>query len=63
MLVGVIEEGRDLLLLPRVERARDNRPAGRLDLLDQGFELGAVARPANTVNPSAANFFAISAPI
>jgi hypothetical protein len=57
--VGIIEKGCDLFLLPRVERARDNRSAGGLDLPDQRLELGAVA----TVNPSAANFFAISAPI
>ncbi len=43
MLVGVVEKGRDLVFLPRVERARDNRSAGGLDIPDQRLELGAVA--------------------
>src|SRR5580693_3391129 len=43
MLVGVVEEGRDFVLLPRVERARHDRSAGGLDLLDQRLKLGAVA--------------------
>ena len=43
VLVGVIEEGRDLVFLPRIERARDDRSARGLDLLDQRLELGAVA--------------------
>ena len=42
MLVGVIEEGDDLLLLARIERAGMDLAAGRLDLLDQRLELGAV---------------------
>ena len=43
MLVGVIEEGDDLLLLARIERTGMDLAAGRLDLLDQRLELGAVA--------------------
>ena len=43
MLVGVVEEGGDLVLLPRIERARHDRSAGGLDLLHQRLELGAVA--------------------
>src|SRR6266403_288223 len=43
VLVGVIEEGRDLLLLPRIQRAREDRPSGALDFLDQRLELGAIA--------------------
>src|SRR5215470_6089490 len=43
MLVGVVEEGNDLLLLARIERSGVDLAAGRLDLLNQGFELGAVA--------------------
>ena len=45
VLVGIAEEGDDLLLLARIERARVNFAAGLLDLLDQRFELGAVAAP------------------
>ena len=45
MLVGIAEEGDDLLLLACIERARVNFAAGLLDLLDQRFELGAVAAP------------------
>jgi hypothetical protein len=43
VLVGIIEKGCYLFFLPRVERARDNRSAGGLDLPDQRLELGAVA--------------------
>src|SRR5260221_316204 len=43
VLVGIVEESRDLVLLPCVQRARDDRSAGRLDLLDQWLQLGAVA--------------------
>ena len=45
MLVGIAEEGDDLLFLARIERAGVNFTAGLLDLLDQRFELGAVAAP------------------
>ena len=43
MLVGITEEGSDLLFLARVERAGVDFSAGLLDLLHQRFELGAVA--------------------
>ena len=43
MLVGVVEEGDDLLFLARIERTGVDLAAGRLDLLDQRLELGAVA--------------------
>src|SRR3979409_2219744 len=45
MLVGIVEESRDLIFLSRVERPRDDRSAGGLDLPDQRLELGAVAPP------------------
>ena len=45
MLVGVFQERDDFLFLARIERARVNLAPGRLDLLDQRFELGAVAAP------------------
>src|SRR6266446_72440 len=45
VLVGVIEEGRDLVLLPRIQRAREDRSSGALDFLHQRLELGAVAPP------------------
>ena len=40
--VGVVEEGRDLLLLARIERAPDDPSARRLDLRDQRRQLVAV---------------------
>jgi len=43
VLVGVIEEGCDLLLLARVERTAVDLAAGGLDLLDQRRQLVAVA--------------------
>src|SRR5882672_11186170 len=43
MLVGVIQERRDLVLLASVERARDYRAVSGLDFPDQRLELGAVA--------------------
>src|SRR5258705_12154890 len=43
LLVGVIKECRGLVLLSRVERARDDRSPGCLDLPDQRLQLGAVA--------------------
>ena len=45
VLVGIAKEGDDLLFLAGVERARVDFAAGLLDLLDQRFELGAVATP------------------
>src|SRR5450432_650471 len=56
MLVGVSEEGDDFLLLARIERARvDFSPRG-LDLLDQRFELGAVAAPGEHREPFRSKF-------
>src|SRR5205085_9780320 len=43
LLVGVVEEGRDLLLLPRIERTGVDFTAGRLDLFYQRLQLGTVA--------------------
>src|SRR4029077_17012698 len=43
VLVGIGEEGGDLLLLARLERAGVNLAAEGLDLLDQRLQLGAVA--------------------
>src|SRR3954468_17865707 len=43
VLVGVVQEGDDLLLLARVERTCVNLAAGGLDLLDQRRQLVAVA--------------------
>src|SRR3954447_5759949 len=43
VLVGIAEKRDDLVLLARIERARVNFAAGLLDLLDERFELGAVA--------------------
>jgi hypothetical protein len=43
MLVGVAEEGGNLLFLARVERAGVDFSTSLLDLLYQRFELGAVA--------------------
>ena len=63
MLVGIAEEGDDFLFLARIERAGVNFAAGRLDLLDQRFELGAVAAPGEHRKPSEANFLAISLPM
>jgi hypothetical protein len=51
MLVGISEEGDDLLLLARIERARLDFAAGRLDLLHQRFELGTVAAPGEHRKP------------
>ena len=48
MLVGVVEEGGDLLLLARVERTGMDLAAGRLDLLDQRRELVAVTAARRT---------------
>src|SRR5229473_1667446 len=45
VLVGVAKEGGDFLLLARIERARVDFSARRLDLLHQRFELGTVAAP------------------
>ncbi|MGY4446560.1 hypothetical protein ACVWZR_001220 [Bradyrhizobium sp. i1.3.1] len=45
MLVGVIEEGDDLLLFACIERARVNLAAGGLDVLHQRRQLVAVAAP------------------
>jgi hypothetical protein len=45
VFVGVGKEGGDLLLLSRVERAGVDFTTGRLDLLDQRLQLGAVAAP------------------
>src|SRR5580704_11952830 len=41
--VGVVEERRRLLLFPRIERAAEDRAAGRFDFLHQRLELLAVA--------------------
>src|SRR5450631_1911085 len=49
--VGVSEEGDDFLLLARIERARVDFAAGRLDFLHQRFELGAVAAPGEHREP------------
>jgi hypothetical protein len=43
MLVGVVEEGDDLLLLARIERPRVDLAAGGLDIRNQGRQLVAVA--------------------
>src|SRR5216684_2571890 len=43
MLIGVVEEGDDLLLLARIERAGMDLAAASLDVLDQRRELVAVA--------------------
>src|SRR5258705_219900 len=56
VLVGVIEEGRDLLLLPRVQRAREDRSSGALDFLDQRLELGAIAPPREHGEPFGCEF-------
>jgi hypothetical protein len=56
MLVGVIEEGCDLVLLPRVERAGDNRAAGRFNVLHQRLEFGAVAAACEHGEPLGGKF-------
>src|SRR5712671_645143 len=43
VFVGVPQEGDDFLLLARIQRARVDLSPGRLDLLHQRFQLGAVA--------------------
>ena len=43
MLVRILQEGRDLLFFPRIERTAEDRAARSFDLLDQRRELFAVA--------------------
>jgi hypothetical protein len=63
VLVGVIEEGRDLVSFRASSvRATIDPPDASISLTS-GSSLAPSRRPAKTVNPSAANFFAISAPI
>jgi hypothetical protein len=63
VLVGIAEEGDDLLFLARIERARVDLAAGASISLTSGASLSPLRRPANTVNPSEPNFFAISLPM
>src|SRR5258708_37794095 len=56
VLVGVVEEGCDLVLFPRVQRARDDRSARALDFPDQRLELGAVAPPCEHGEPFGCEF-------
>jgi hypothetical protein len=48
MLVGVVEEGDDLLLLARIERARVNSPPALSIPCTSGASLSPLRRPANT---------------
>ena len=56
VLVGVIEEGRDLVLLARVQRTREDRSSGALDFLHQRLELGAIAPPREHGEPFSCEF-------
>jgi hypothetical protein len=60
MLVGIAEEGDDLIFIrASSERARISPPVASISRTS-GSSLVPLRRPANTVNPSEANFFAIS---
>ena len=64
MRVGVAQERGDVLLLAGIERARRRSvpPASSISATS-GASLSPLRRPAKTVKPSAANFFAIAAPM
>ena len=61
--IGVVQEGGDLLLLARIERARHDLPPAASISATSGASLSPLRRPAKTVKPSAANFLAIAAPM
>src|SRR4051812_38184508 len=56
VLVGVAEKRDDLVFLARIERARVNFAAGLFDLLDERFELGAVAASREPRSPRRRTF-------